>query len=59
MKNWRLNALHTRRSMGKCDKCNSEAKIRSVVNGEIKYQLCKKCYSMVGKKKKKNLPNLI
>ena len=44
-KSWRLNALHNHSvSMGKCDKCEASATIRSVVNGEVEYQLCNNCF---------------
>ena len=49
---WNTNASPSiDNSMGKCDKCESSAKIRSILNGEIKYQLCRECYLKVGRRK--------
>ena len=38
-------------SMGKCDKCDAVATVSSIKNGQVEYQLCKKCFNERCKRK--------
>jgi len=50
---WRMNAISSiDNGMGKCDNCGNDAEFRSIVNGEIEYQLCRNCFAKRNKKKK-------
>jgi len=52
--NYHANARKYSVPISLCDKCDSQAEIKSIKDGEVEYQLCLKCYAERNDKKNKD-----